>query len=170
MTLSEKIVQELIKQRKTVTTAESCTGGLIAAELTNVSGASSVFECGFVTYANRIKTKALGVKESTLRSFGAVSKETAKEMAEGAKKQAGADFAIAVTGIAGPLSDDTEKPVGLIFIACAEENGTEILKLENHFTENVREQNREAAKTAALELLWRHLTHEAKQTDNPKNV
>ena len=152
MTPEEEIVQKLTEKGLTLTTAESCTGGLVAKRLTDVSGASAVFHGGAVTYSNRLKSEWLGVKEETLRQFGAVSEQTAREMAEGARK-----FAVAVTGIAGPNSDDTNKPVGLVYIALADAHGVTVEKHENHFTENVRKNNRTASASDALELVRRYL-------------
>lgn len=103
MTPEEEIVQKLTEKGLTLTTAESCTGGLVAKRLTDVSGASAVFHGGAVTYSNRLKSEWLGVKEETLRQFGAVSAQTAREMAEGARKFAKSDLAVAVTGIAGQI-------------------------------------------------------------------
>lgn len=157
MTPEEEIVQKLTEKGLTLTTAESCTGGWIAKRLTDVSGASAVFHGGAVTYSNRLKSEWLGVKEETLRQFGAVSEQTAREMAEGARKFAKADLAVAVTGIAGPNSDDTNKPVGLVYIALASEHGVTVEKYENQFTENVRENNRAASADNALELVRRYL-------------
>lgn len=157
MTLEEEIVTRLAQKGLTLTTAESCTGGLVAKRLTDVSGASAVFHGGAVTYSNRLKTKWLGVKEDTLRQFGAVSEQTAREMAQGARRFAEADLAVAVTGIAGPNSDDTENPVGLVYIALADADGVTVEKYENHFTDNVRENNRRVSATHALELVRRYL-------------
>ena len=110
-----------------------------------------------MTYSNRLKSEWLGVKEETLRQFGAVSEQTAREMAEGARKFAKSDLAVAVTGIAGPNSDDTNKPVGLVYIALADAHGVTVEKHENHFTENVRKNNRTASASDALELVRRYL-------------
>ena len=108
----------------TLATAESCTGGLISAEITSVSGSSDVFGFGVCTYANEAKMKLLGVKEETLASVGAVSEDTAKQMAEGIRKLAGADIAVSVTGIAGPTGGTPEKPVGTVYIGCSAGSGT----------------------------------------------
>ncbi|MBQ9097466.1 MAG: competence/damage-inducible protein A [Clostridia bacterium] len=131
-TLVEALVKKLIQKKLTISTAESCTGGLIASEITSVAGSSEIFGSGYVTYANCAKMKMLGVKDKTLADYGAVSSETAKEMAEGARAASGADIAVSVTGIAGPGGGSAEKPVGLVYIALADNGGTicEKLKLD----------------------------------------
>ena len=157
MTLEEEVVSLLNQKGLTLTAAESCTGGLIAKRLTDVSGASAVFHGSLVTYSNRLKEKWLGVQAETLQTYGAVSAQTAREMALGARKAADADLAVAVTGIAGPNSDDTNKPVGLVFIALADKDSVTVEKYENHFTDNVREQNRTISAQRALEAVRRYL-------------
>ena len=157
MTLEEEVVSLLNQKGLTLTAAESCTGGLIAKRLTDVSGASAVFYGALVTYSNRLKEKWLGVQAETLQKYGAVSAQTAREMALGARKAADADLAVAVTGIAGPNSDDTNKPVGLVFIALADKDSVTVEKYENHFTDNVREQNRTTSAQRALEAVRRYL-------------
>ncbi len=114
--IEEQVVERLKELQLTVTTAESCTGGLIAARLVNVAGASQVFGRGFVTYANEAKEEELGVKHETLQQHGAVSKQTVKQMARGAAAHGKADVAIAVTGLAGPDGGTKEKPVGLVYV------------------------------------------------------
>lgn len=114
----EKIAALLIKNGKTLSTAESCTGGLVSSLLTDVSGSSEYTKVNFVTYSNESKIKYLGVKPETLEKYGAVSEETAKEMAEGLIKN-GADFALSTTGIAGPTGGSDLKPVGLVYIGIA---------------------------------------------------
>lgn len=121
---AENVVQLLIARGLTIATAESCTGGLISAEITSVSGSSAVFGFGVCTYANEAKMKLLGVKEETLASVGAVSEETAVQMADGVQKLSGADIAVSVTGIAGPTGGTPEKPVGTVYIGIATEKGT----------------------------------------------
>lgn len=160
MTLEEEVISLLNRKGLTLTAAESCTGGLIAKRLTDVSGASAVFHGSLVTYSNRLKEKWLGVRAETLQAYGAVSAQTAREMALGARKAADADLAVAVTGIAGPNSDDTNKPVGLVFIALASKDGVTVEKYENQFVDNVREQNRTASAQHALEAVRRYLLHE----------
>ena len=116
MTLEEEVVHKLLEENLTITTAESCTGGLIAATIVNVSGASGCFNEGYITYANEAKVRLLGVSEESIRSFGVVSDVVVAEMAEGALNKADADIAIAVSGIAGPLGGSPEKPVGTVYI------------------------------------------------------
>ncbi len=157
MTLEEEVISLLSEKGLTLTAAESCTGGLIAKRLTDVSGASAVFHGSLVTYSNRLKEKWLGVQAETLQKYGAVSAQTAREMALGARKAADADLAVAVTGIAGPNSDDTNKPVGLVFIALADRDSVTVEKYENQFTDNVREQNRTTSAQRALEAVRRYL-------------
>src|ERR1700726_4751052 len=111
---------DLCRARKlTIATAESCTGGLVAATLTEIPGSSDVFDRGFVTYSNDAKQAMLGVPAGTLETFGAVSRETAQAMAQGALDRAGADLAVAITGIAGPGGALPGKPVGLVHLAAA---------------------------------------------------
>ena len=121
---AENVVQLLKARGLTAATAESCTGGLISAEITSVSGSSDVFGFGVCTYANEAKMRLLGVKAETLETVGAVSEETAMQMAEGVRKLSGADIAISVTGIAGPTGGTPEKPVGTVYIGCSTEKGT----------------------------------------------
>jgi nicotinamide-nucleotide amidase len=127
----EEVVGNLLKSRKeTVSVAESCTGGLIGMRLTEIPGSSAYFLQGMVTYSNAAKRQALGVPAATLEKFGAVSSETAKAMAEGMRKVAGTDYAISVTGIAGPDGGSDEKPVGTVYIGYADSQKTKSL----HFT------------------------------------
>lgn len=114
--LNELVVDALNKKSLKLATAESCTGGLISKLITDVSGSSSVFDCGVCTYANNIKSKVLGVKEETLSTYGAVSEKTAMEMARGVRTLSNADIAISTTGIAGPMGGSQYKPVGLVYI------------------------------------------------------
>lgn len=152
-TLEMAVVRLLKKHELTVTTAESCTGGLISGRIVNVSGASQVFREGFVTYSNKAKRKHLNVNKSTLKKYGAVSKQTAKEMALGGVFATGADVCIAVTGIAGPVSEG-EKPVGLVYIACYLKDKVKVE--EYHFKGN-REKIREQSVVKALDLLRRSI-------------
>lgn len=116
-TLAEHLLNLLQQKKLTITTAESCTGGLIASQLTRISGSSKSFEAGFVTYSNNMKTKILAVDEEIITNFGAVSKETVLAMATGALKKSQANLVIAVSGIAGPTGGSEEKPVGSVWIA-----------------------------------------------------
>ncbi|MBR5234548.1 MAG: CinA family protein [Clostridia bacterium] len=154
-------VRLLTERKMKITTAESCTGGMIAQMITDISGASSVFDCGIVSYSNEIKHSLLGVSEETLKTYGAVSEETVREMVSGALKISGADIAVAVSGIAGPLSDNTQKPVGLIYIAVATDNNVHIKKLNNSFNVNIRENNRNSAANEALKLVCEILENKA---------
>ena len=128
-TLPERVVEILKQENKKLTTAESCTGGLIAAAITDIPGSSQVFERGYVTYANEAKEQMIGVSAKTLKSCGAVSSQTAEEMAKGALEAAKADIAVAVTGIAGPGGGTEEKPVGLVYIGIATREKTITRKL-----------------------------------------
>ena len=119
----------LHEKKKTVAVTESCTGGLISSLLTDVSGSSDYILANFTTYSNEAKMKYLGVQKETLDNFGAVSEQTAKEMAEGLLKATGCDFAIATTGIAGPTGGSSEKPVGLMYIGISDGNNTKVLKI-----------------------------------------
>ena len=154
VTLEEAIVELLKEKGMTVTTAESCTGGLLAGRIMNVAGASAVYQEGYITYSNRAKEKLLGVSEETLRTYGAVSAEMAAQMAEGAAKAAEADAALAVTGIAGPGGGSSEKPVGLVYVGCFVKG--RVRTEEFIFTGN-REKNRDYAVVRALTVLREEL-------------
>ena len=156
----EKLVKLLKEKKMTVTTAESCTGGLIAKRITDISGSSSVFECGIVSYSNRIKSEILGVSEETLAKYGAVSEQTAREMVSGALNVSGADIAVSVTGIAGPDSDGTDKPVGLVYIAVSDGKNTIVKKYLNSFTEDIRQNNRNKSADEALNMILERLSDE----------
>lgn len=116
-TLAESVVKLLQNRQTTITTAESCTGGLIASAITEIAGASAVFEAGFVTYSNRMKQQLVGVSELTLKMYGAVSEEVVIAMTKGALERSGADYGIAVSGVAGPGGGSAEKPVGTVWMA-----------------------------------------------------
>ena len=150
VTLEESVVGLLKEQQLTLTTVESCTGGLFTGRLVNVQGASEVLKQGFITYSNKAKRKLIGVKKLTLKEFGAVSDKTAKEMAKGAILTTGSDVAVSITGIAGPDGGTKEKPVGLVYIAVSVKGTMQVE--EYHFTGN-RMKIRESAVTAALTLL-----------------
>lgn len=113
----ERLVKRLIERKQKISTAESCTGGLIAQRITSVAGASACFDLGVVTYSNEQKMKILGVSEESLESFGAVSEKVALQMSAGAKRISGADFGIGITGLAGPGGATEDKPVGLVYIS-----------------------------------------------------
>ncbi len=153
MTLEERTVKTLKNKGMVMACAESCTGGLIAKRITDISGSSSVFNCGIVSYSNEIKEKVLGVSHQTLTDFGAVSEQTVREMVSGVLAVSGADIAVAVSGIAGPESDGTEKPVGLIFIAVSDGKITRVKKLLNSFNDDIRSLNRQSASDEALAMI-----------------
>ena len=150
VSLEQAVVDLLKEQELTLTTVESCTGGLLAGRLVNVPGVSEVLKQGFVTYSNKAKRKLVGVKKATLREYGAVSDRTAREMARGAILTTGADAAVAVTGIAGPDGGSVEKPVGLVYIAVAVRG--QMYVQECHFTGD-RLKIRESSVASALTLL-----------------
>ena len=148
--LAKKTVSECLEKNVTFGTAESCTGGLISASVTDVAGASAVFFGGIVSYDNSIKEKLLGVPAQTLAEKGAVSPETARAMSVGARRALGVDYAVAVTGFAGPGGDN----VGLVYVSVASENGVTVT--ENHFSgdrEAVRLQTVEKALTLLTEAV-----------------
>lgn len=152
--MEEKLVSILQENKMIITTVESCTGGMLASKIVNVSGASGVFKEGFITYANSAKETYAGVLRDTLDKYGAVSSEVAMEMASGAARKTGADVAVSVTGIAGPDGGTKEKPVGLVYIGCH-------IKGETYFKEcrfegdrlTIRQNSVEAALIFATELI-----------------
>lgn len=147
----EYILGEILcKNELTISTAESCTGGMLAAKLISYPGISSSFLEGAITYSNEAKIKRLGVKKETLNAYGAVSKETAKEMVEGIAKESGSNTSIATTGIAGPGGGTNEKPVGLVYIAVHVNNNTIVEKC--NFSGD-REEVRTSATNYALKML-----------------
>ncbi len=150
VTLEQAVVDLLLANKLTVTTVESCTGGLIAGRLINVPGVSEVFKAGLVTYSNKAKKRIVGVKKQTLQKHGAVSEETVYEMVKGAAFFSRADVAVAVSGIAGPDGGTAEKPVGLVYIGCYVCG--EVTVKEYHFSGN-REKVRQNTVTEALILM-----------------
>jgi nicotinamide-nucleotide amidase len=146
--LAERLGQSLKTKGLKVATAESCTGGWIAQAITEVSGSSAWFDRGFVTYSNQAKVDMLGVKPETLANFGAVSAETAKEMVAGALANSEADWAIAVTGIAGPDGGSEDKPVGTVYVAWQDNVG--FCKVERLQLSGNRHQIRAATVTRAI--------------------
>lgn len=149
--IEETVVAMLKEHHLKVATAESCTGGLIAKRITDVPGASEVFECGIISYANEIKHKVLGVSEDDLNKYGAVSEPVAKQMAQGALKVSGADIAVSVTGIAGPDSDSTDKPVGLVYIGLADKENVWVREIRT--SRRDRSYNRYVSASNALNMI-----------------
>ncbi|HJN17949.1 MAG TPA: competence/damage-inducible protein A [Armatimonadota bacterium] len=155
----------LREQGKTITTAESCTGGLIASRITDVSGASEYFLQGIVSYSNDAKMRLLGVPAELLAEHGAVSGPVARAMVEGAREVAGADFAIAVTGIAGPTGGTDEKPVGLVYIAVGDESGAVV---EEYTWPGTRYQFKQRVSQTALNMARKRVLGAAPEEDKPK--
>lgn len=154
--LAQKVITGFAAAQKKIVTAESCTGGLIAAALTSVSGSSDVLERGFVSYSNDAKFEVLGVMPEVLAEFGAVSAEVAEAMAVGALEFSRADVAVSITGIAGPTGGTPSKPVGLVFIGIATRDGV-IFHIQNNFTGN-RDSVRAQAVREALTMLATHIS------------
>lgn len=149
------VVGKLLRERgATLAVAESCTGGLIASRITDVAGASDYFMTGVVAYANETKQRLLGVNESTLREHGAVSEACAREMAQGVRKLSGTTYGLATTGIAGPGGGTPEKPVGLVYVAVADDNGTVVIE---QTWPSTREQFKARVSEMALALLRKRL-------------
>jgi nicotinamide-nucleotide amidase len=144
------LIREFAGKGLRIATAESCTGGLIAASLTDIPGSSDVFERGFVTYSNESKTELLGIPASLIAEHGAVSEQVARAMSAGALAHSPADVAIAVTGIAGPGGGTAEKPVGLVYVAAAQRGGGQ--SVQRHLFDGGRESVRLSAVRAALAL------------------
>jgi nicotinamide-nucleotide amidase len=154
-TLEEIVVRTARAAGKTIATAESCTGGLVAGRITNVPGSSAVFRYGWVTYANEAKTAELGVPAELLARHGAVSEQVARAMAEGALRASNADIAVAVTGIAGPDGGTPEKPVGLVWFAVARRGAP--VEATSRNLSRTRETFRTMATQTALDLVRRAL-------------
>jgi nicotinamide-nucleotide amidase len=158
--LVDVVVSKVIEKGLTISCAESCTGGLFAATLTRVPGISAVFDRGYVTYSNQAKIVELGVSPETLEKYGAVSRETATEMAKGVFHTTNSNLCIAVTGIAGPDGGTAEKPVGLVHITLIytdKEGKQKISEEENHIQRNHREKNREITVLAMLHQIYLQL-------------
>ncbi len=150
--LERAALEELRAQGKTLATAESCTGGLLGGRITDVPGSSSVYLGGVVAYANDVKTSQLDVARATIEAHGAVSEAVARAMAEGVRSGLGADVGVSVTGVAGPGGGTPVNPVGSVWIAVADADGT----VARHFLfPGSREMIRERSVAKALELLWR---------------
>lgn len=153
--IEEECMELLLDNDLTLTTAESCTGGMVASRIVNVPNASWVLMQGLVTYSNEAKERYLGVSHETLKKFGPVSEETAREMALGAVRVAGTDVGIATTGLAGPGGGTRKKPVGLVYVACCIREKVRIKKLK---LSGSREEIRTKATEEALTLLYETLT------------
>ena len=150
MNINETLVALLVQKNLKIATAESCTGGLLAKLITDVSGASAVFDYGIVSYANEIKWGQLGVKRETVETYGAVSEQTAREMAQCAAKNAGADFGLSTTGIAGPTGGTAEKPNGTCYIGVYFNGTTTVTRVNTGLSD--RNQNRVLFAEKALTL------------------
>jgi nicotinamide-nucleotide amidase len=154
--LIESLIGDLMRERNlTLSVAESCTGGLVMHRLTNISGSSAYLMGGFVTYSNDAKMEFAGVQPETLETYGAVSEQTAAEMANGVRGAFNTDLALSVTGIAGPTGGTETKPVGLTYIALSSSEGVEV---ERHVWHGNRERNKAQSAEAALHLLFAFLT------------
>ena len=153
--LLKKVTNLLKKQKLTIATAESCTGGLIAHTLTNISGSSNYFDRGIVSYSNRAKMKLLDIPEVLFKKHGAVSPEVAEAMAEGVRIKSNVDIGIATTGIAGPTGGTKEKPVGLVYIVVSTSDKTEVKKFQ-FLGDRLR--NKENTCIEALQMILNILT------------
>ena len=151
----QEVLRLLTQRGKSFSAAESCTGGLIAKMFTDLPGASRAFVGGVVSYTNGVKHRVLGVPEEVLERCGAVSEPVAEAMARGVRHITGRDYAVSVTGLAGPEGDDRGNPVGTVFIGLATCDGTEVVRLQ---LSGDREAVRQQAAEHAFALLWRHLT------------
>ena len=153
--LLEEEIGELLREHKLkIGVAESATGGLISHRITNIPGSSRYFEGSIISYSNKVKTKLLGVKESTLRNYGAVSSETSKEMAQGVRREMGVDIGLSSTGIAGPGGGTSEKPVGLVYIGLATKD---VLVSKKYIFHENRDKNKKSFSNAALSMLKKYL-------------
>lgn len=149
MSKESELVKKLTNKGYTITIAESCTGGLLASSIVNVSGASEVFDCAYVTYANEAKEKMVHVSHETLKQYGAVSEQTAAQMCQGCAKEAGADIGLSTTGIAGPGGGTDDKPVGLVYIGCCLHG---LVNVKKYIFKGNRDEIRRQAVAAALDL------------------
>lgn len=157
---AKKLFNLAKKKQIKITTAESCTGGLVSSLITSIAGSSEIFDRGFVVYSNESKTEILGVKKSTLKKFGAVSSEVAKELAIGAIKNSNANISLAITGIAGPKSDN--KPVGLVYIASFNKLTKKLINNELHFSSN-RDEIRLSSVKEAIKILTLQITNSSNE-------
>lgn len=167
--LQQVVVQALAEKKKKIALAESCTGGMTAGRLTEIPGSSEVFECGVVSYANRVKHALLDVREETLEQYGAVSEQTAAEMAEGIRVRADADFGVGITGIAGPGGGTQEKPVGLVYVAVSDGKDCYVHRLLLGHTGSERAHIRYLSSSSALDMA-RRLILGLPQSDGSKRV
>ena len=152
MRLARLLLKQASEAKLAIAFAESCTGGLVASAMTELDGASAVVERGFVVYSNRAKIEMLGVPPELIERYGAVSEEVARAMAQGALKHSGAQLAVSVTGIAGPTGGTPDKPIGLVYIAVARDNGN-MFQLEYRFGDIGRAEIRMRSVEEALKLL-----------------
>jgi PncC family amidohydrolase len=152
--LLQKVAEALKQQGLTVATAESCTGGLLAHTLTNISGSSEYFKLGIISYSNQSKTDLLGVQEQLLIDHGAVSEQTAKAMAIGVKNRSNVDIGVSTTGIAGPTGGTKDKPIGLVYIAIATPTTIDVKQYQ---FSGSRVEHKKQTVTAALELILLNL-------------
>jgi len=152
--LLKKTSNKLKKKHLSIATAESCTGGLLAHTLTNISGSSEYFDRGVISYSNQSKINLLEVTENTLKKYGAVSEQTAREMAIGIKEKANVDIGISTTGIAGPTGGTKEKPVGLVYIGIADSKN---IKINKFVFKGNRLQNKENTCNEALKMLLKFI-------------
>jgi PncC family amidohydrolase len=160
LTSEAETAGQLLRARgQTIATAESCTGGLIGDSLTDIPGSSDYFLGGVIAYADSVKQSVLGVRPGTLSVLGAVSEETAMQMARGARRLLGADYALSVTGIAGPSGGTRHKPVGLVYIALI---GPGVERCERHVWRGDRLPNKRASARRALQMLIEHLGGESR--------
>ena len=155
--MEEKLAQILSERNMVISTAESCSGGLVSSMLTDISGSSAFVKLNFVTYANEAKHEVLGVSWKTLNTFGAVSEECAREMAEGLMKKTGCDIALCTTGIAGPTGGDENKPVGLCYISCKYKDKLTVKKILLN-PDNKRTELKKQFAEHALELAYNVLS------------
>ncbi len=162
--LAERLQAGMLDAGWTLATAESCTGGLVAHAITEVSGSSGYFLGGFVTYANEVKRDQLGVPEEVLAAHGAVSAQVARAMAEGARSRLGTNVGVAITGIAGPDGGTPEKPVGLTYVAVADPQGVDVRR---HLWTGDRAANKQDSARAALELLLERVGKKGETDDVP---
>lgn len=153
--LLNNVSDELKKQKLSIATAESCTGGLLAHYLTNISGSSEYYYQGVISYSNIAKIDLLDVSENIIETYGAVSKQTARAMAIGIKEKAHVDIGISTTGVAGPTGGTKEKPIGLVFVGISTSKNTEVIKF---IFKGDRLQNKENTCTESLKLLLENIT------------